>query len=166
MFFEDLDFFHDQVILILTFRKSFLSFATFAKMKFLLGRRCLKLLNGNRGLYFATCVGLRAIATYVLMLLIMVMCGTELSAEDTLPSLSLYPIKTILKRKVMRCMVDLSPTAAGLFSIMHRSKCLLTPLISFGIMSFIIYMVLISLRRSGVRRCRVSSCLWTRRKVF
>ena len=136
-------------------------------MKFLLGRRCLKLVNGNRGLYFATCVGLLAIATFVLMFLIMIMCGTELSVEDTLPSLSLYPIKTILKRKVMRCMGDLSPTSAGLFSVMHRSKCLLTPLISFGMMfAFIIYMVLISLRRSGVRRCRVSSCLWTRRKVF
>ena len=131
-------------------------------MKYLLRMR-LKLVNGNRCLYFVTCVSLVAIAT----LLIMIMCGTELSAEDTLPFFSLYSIKTILKRQVMRCMVDLSLTSAGLFSVMHRSKCLLSPLLSFGMMfAFIIYMVLISLRKSGVRRCRVSSCLWTRRKVF
>ena len=151
---------------LLSFRKVFVSFAKFAKMKYLLGRR-LKLVNGNRCLYFVTCVSLVAIATFVLMLLIMIMCGTELSAEDTLPFFSLYSIKTILKRKVMRCMVDLSLTSAGLFSVMHRSKCLLSPLLSFGMMfAFIIYMVIISFRKNGVRRCRVSSCLWTRRKVF
>ena len=136
-------------------------------MKYLLGRRYLKLVNGNRGLYFVTCGSLIAIATFVWMLLIMIMCGTELSAEDTSPFFSLYSIKTMLKRKIMRCMVDLSLTSAGLFSVMHRLKCLYAPLLSFGMMfAFIIYIVLISLRKSGVRRCRVSSCLWTRRKVF
>ena len=160
--------FHDQVISILTFRKVCVPFGRFAKMKYLLGRKSLKLVIGNRGLYSVTCVSLVAIATFVLMFLIMIMCGTELySAEDTLPFFSLYSIKTILKRKVMRCMVDLSLTSAGLFFVMHRSKCLLSPLLSFGMMfAFIIYMVIISFRKNGVRRCRVSSCLWTRRKVF
>ena len=32
--------------------------------------------------------------------------------------------------------------------------------------SFTIYLVLLSLRQKSVRRCRVSSCLWTRRKVY
>ena len=136
-------------------------------MKFLLGRRCLKLVNGNRGLYFATCVSLLAIAAFVLMFLIMIMCGIELSAEDTLPFLSPSPIKAILKSKVIRCMVVYSTTSAGLVSVIHRSKYLLAPLISFGMMfAFIIYMLLIFFRKSGVRRCRVSSCLWTRRKVL
>ena len=139
---RDLDLFHDQLISILTFRKCFVSFARFAKMKFLLGRRCLKLVKGNQGLYFAKVVNLLAIATFVLMFLILIMCGTELSAEYALPVLSLYPIKTILKSKVMMCMVYLNSTSGGLFPVMHRSKCALAPLISFGVMfAFIIYMV-------------------------
>ena len=136
-------------------------------MKFLLGRRCLKLVNGNRSLYFATCVSLLAIAAFDLMFLIMIMCGIELTAEDMLPFLSPNPIKAILKCKVMRCMVVFSSTSAGSVSVIHTSEYLLAPLISFGVMfAFIIYMVLIPFRKSGVRRCRVSSCLWTRRKVF
>ena len=104
---------------ITTFRKSFVSFAKFVKMKFLLGRRRLKLVNGNRGLYFATCVSLLAIATFVLMFLIVIMCGIDLSAEDTLLFLSPYPIKTSLKSKLMRCLVYLSSTSAGLFSVVQ-----------------------------------------------
>ena len=161
---EVLGFFYDQLISIPTFRSSF---AKFVQMKFLMGRRRLKLVNGNRGFNFATCVSLLAIASLVMMFLIMIMYGIELSAEDMLPFLSHYPIKTILKSKVMRCLVNLSSTSAGLFSVIHRSKSLLAPLISFGMMfAFIIYMLLIFFRKSGVRRCRVSSCLWTRRKVL
>ena len=70
-------------------------------------------------------------------------------------------------------MVDLNSSSQGLFSIMDWSKCTLASLISFGMMfALTIYLVLLSFRfrgchkKRGERRCRVSSPVWTRRKVF
>ena len=64
-------------------------------------------------------------------------------------------------------MVAQFSTFADLFSVMHKLKYTLVSLISFGMMfSFTISLVLLSLRQKSVRRCRVSSCLWTRRKVY
>ena len=78
-----------------------------------------------------------------------------------------------MESKLLRSSVDLSLTSGGLFFIMHKPKCILVSLISFGMMfALTVYLVLLSLRfkgyhkKRGVRRFRVSSCLWTRRKVF
>ena len=74
---------------------------------------------------------------------------------------------------LLMCMVDLNSTSAALFSVIHKPKCTLASLTSFGMMFGLnIYLVLLLFRFRGyykkrrVRRCRVSSCLWTRRKVF
>ena len=56
---------------------------------------------------------------------------------------------------------------ANLFFVMHRLRYTWASLISFWMMfSFTVYLFMLSLRKKGVRRCRVSSCLWTRRKVY
>ena len=142
-------------------------------MKFLQDRSCLKQMNGQRRSLFATCGSFQVIATFFLMLLIMIMCGTQLSEQDTWHFLSPAPTKIIPESKLLRCFADLSSTLAGLFFFMHRPKCILVSLISFGIMfALTVYLVLLSLRyrryhkKRGVRRCKVSSCLWTRRKIF
>ena len=129
----------------------------------------MKLMIGQRRLCFATGVSVLVTATFAFMFLIMIMCGTELSVEDTWPFFPLCRTKNILES----CMVELSSTSAGLFSVMDRRKCTLVSLMSFVMMSAVtIYQLLLSFRikechkKRRIRRCRVSSCLWTRRKVF
>ena len=126
----------------------------------------MRLMNGQRRLWFSTSVSFLVAATFVLMLLIMITNGTELSAEDTWPFLSSSPTKSIMKNDLLRCSVDLNSTSGGMFFIMHKLKCILVSLISFAMMfALTVYLVLLSLRfkgyhkKSGVRRCRVSSCL-------
>ena len=142
-------------------------------MQFLQDRRCLKQMNGQRRSWFATSGSFQVIATFFLMLLIMIMCGTQLFAQDTWHFLSPSPSKIILESKLLRCFADLSSTLAGLFFVMHRPKCILVSLISFGMMfALMSYLVLLSFklnesnRQRAVRYRRVSSCLWTRRKVY
>ena len=103
----------------------------------------------------------------------MFLIRTQLSVQDTWPFLSPSPPKNIVESKLLKCSVDLSSTLGGLFSLIHKPKCRLVSLISFGMMfALTVYLVLLSLRfkgyhkKRGVRRFRVSSCLWTRRKVF
>ena len=73
---------------------------------------------------------------------------------------------------LLMCMVDLNSTSAALFSVIHKSKGTLASLTSFGMMSGLTtYLVLLLFRlgyykKRRIRRCRVSSCIWTRRKVF
>ena len=73
---------------------------------------------------------------------------------------------------LLMCMVDLNSTSAALFSVIHKPKGTLASLTSFGMMSGLtIYLVLLLFRlgyykKRRIRRCRLSSCLWTRRKVF
>ena len=124
-------------------------------------------------MWFATSVSFLVTATFVLMLLIMITYRTQLSTPDRWPFLSSSPTKNIVESKLLKCSIDLSSTSGGLFSIMHKPKCILVSLISFGMMFVLtVYLVLLSLRsmgyhkKRGVRRCRVSSCLWTRRKIF
>ena len=122
------------------------------------------LVNGQRRLWFATSESLLVTATFVFMLLILIMYGTELSGQDTWLFLSPTPTKNILERKLLGCSVDICSTSSDLFCIMHRPKCILVSLISFGIMfALTVYLVLLSLRytryhkKRGVRRCKVSS---------
>ena len=136
-------------------------------MKLLQGRRYLKLMYGQRCLWCLTGVSFVVTGTLFLMLLITMMCEIKLFAENMLPFLSLSPTKSILESKQLRYMVAEFSTLDNLFSVMHRLKYTLASLISFGMMFiFTICLVLLSLRKKGVRRCRVSSCLWTRRKVY
>ena len=129
---------------------------------------------GQRRLWSATGASFVVTATFiVLMLLTVIMFGTEFCAEGTRPYISLSSTLCILQRKSLRFMVDCISTSDGFFFFMHRSRCSLASLISFGMMFVLCsYLVLLSLRfrgchrKSGVQRCRVSSCLWTRRKVF
>ena len=135
-------------------------------MIFLQGRRYLKLMNGQRRLWFAKGVSFVIIATLFLMLLKVIMCGTELFAKDS-TFLSLSPMNNFLESKLFRYMDGLTSTRVDLFSIMYRLKYTLASLISFVLMfALTIYLVLQSLRKKGVRRSRVNSCLWTRRRVF
>ena len=142
-------------------------------MKLLQDRNCMRLMRGKRRLWFARSVSFLVTATFVLMLLIMITYKTQLSAQDRWPFLSPSPTKNIVESKLLRCSIDLSSTSGGLFSIMHKPKCILVSLISFGMMfALTVYLVLLSVRfmgyhkKRGVRRCRVSSCLWTKRKVY
>ena len=122
---------------------------------------------GQRCLWCLTGVSFVVTGTLFLMLLITMMCEIKLFAENMLPFLSLSPTKSILESKQLRYMVAEFSTLDNLFSVMHRLKYTLASLISFGMMFiFTICLVLLSLRKKGVRRCRVSSCLWTRRKVY
>lgn len=129
-------------------------------------------MNGQRRLWFAISVSFLVTATFVLMLLIIIMCGTELSAQESWLFFSPSTTKNILQSKLLRCSVDLSSTSAGLFFITDRPKCILVSLVSFGMFALKSYLVLLPFRfrgyhkKRGVRRCRVSSCLWTRRKNF
>ena len=136
-------------------------------------RNCMRLMKGKRRLWFATSVSFLVTATFVLMLLIMITYKTQLSAQDRWPFLSPSPTKNIVESKLLRCSIDLSSTSGGLFSIMHKPKCILVSLISFGMMfALMSYLVLLcfklneSNRQRAVRHRRVSSCLWTRRKVY
>ena len=169
---EDLNFFNDYLRSIYTFRKPFVSFANLAKMKLLQNRRCLEQLNGQQRLWFAIIGSFLVTAIFVLILLIM-MCTTELSAQDTWSFLSPSLTKNILENILLRFFVELSSPSAGLLFTIHRPKSILVSLISSAmIFALTVYLVLLSLRlrgyhnKRGVRRCRVSSCLWTRRKVF
>ena len=135
----------------------------------------MKLMIGQRRLCSATGASLVVTATFiVLILLTMSMFRTEFCAEGTRPYMSFFPTLCILQTKSLRLMLDCTSTLDGFFLFMYnRSRCLLASVISFGIM-FVVssHLVLRSLRfrgwyrKSGVQRCRVSSCLWTRRKVF
>ena len=136
-------------------------------MKLLQGMSCFKLVYGHQRLWGSSGVSFVATGILLLMLLIMIMCGTISSAENMWAFFSLSPIKIILESKQSRYMVAQFSTLTDLFSVMHMLKYTLASLISFGMMfSFTIYLVLLSLRKKSVRRCRVSSCLWTRRKVY
>ena len=136
-------------------------------MKLLQGR---KLVYGHRCLWCST--GVSAVSfvvtgTLLLMLLITMMSGTKLSAEEMRISSSLTPTKSILESKLQRYMVAQFSCLADLCFVMHRLRYTLASLISFGMMfSSTVYLLLLSLRKKRVRRCRVSSCLWTRRKVY
>ena len=134
----------------------------------------MKLMIGQGRLYSATGASFVVTATIiVLMLLTMSMFGTEFCVEGTRPYMSFSPTLCILQTKSLRFILDCTSTLDGFFFFMYRSRCLLASLISFGMM-FVVssHLVLRSLRfrgwyrKSGVQRCRVSSCLWTRRKVF
>ena len=165
VFSSGLNYFCDWLNLILTFRKYFISIA--AKMNLLHGRRYSKLMYEQRCFRCSTGVSFVVTATLLLTLLIMMMCGTKLPAEDIWHSLSFYPTKNILGRKLWRYVAAQFSSLADLFSVIHRLKHKLASLISFVMMfSFTIYLLLLSLRKKGVRRCRVSSCLWTKRKVY
>ena len=139
-------------------------------MKILQGRRHSKLVYRQRCLWCST--GVSAVSfvvtgTLLLTLLIMMICGNKLSAEDMSPSLSFSPTKSILESKLRRYMVAQFSCLADLFFVMHRLRYTLASLISFGMMfSSTVYLLLLSFRKKGVRRCRVSSCLWTKRKVY
>ena len=131
-------------------------------------------MTGQRRLWSVTGASFVVTATFIiLMLLTMTMSGTEFCVEGTWPYMSLSLTLCILQRKLLRFMVDCISISDGFFFSMHRSRCTLASLISFGLM-FVLssYLLLLSLRfkgchrKSGVQRCRVSSCLWTRRKVF
>ena len=142
-------------------------------MKLLQGRRYLKLMIRQQRFLFAKGITFLIFATLAFMFLRMLLCGIEWSAEDTWPSSSLSPTKNILESKLLMFMVNLSSTLAGLFFVFHIPKCILTSLMSFGMMfALTVYLVLLSFRFRGcykkrcIKRCRVSSCLWTRRKVF
>ena len=136
-------------------------------MKLVQGMSYLKLVYGHRSLWCLTDVSFVATGILLLMLLIMMMCGTKLSPENMLRFLSFHSTKCILECIQWRYMNAQFSTFADLFSVMHGLKNTLASLISFGMMfSFTIYMILLSLRKKGVRRCRVTSCLWTRRKVY
>ena len=134
----------------------------------------MKLMIYQRRLWSATSASFVVTATFiVLMLLTTSMFGTEFCAEGTRPYMSFSPTLCILQTKSLRFMFDCTSTLDGFFFFMYRSRCLLASLISFGLM-FVVssHLVLRSFRfrgwyrKSGVQRCRVSSCLWTRRKVF
>jgi len=113
-------------------------------MNFLEDRKCMRPMKGKRCLWFATGVSVLVKATFVLMLLIMITSGTQLSAQDTWPFLP--PSPTIMESKLLRCYIDLSSTSGGLFFIMDKSKCRLVSLISFGMMfTLTVYMLLLSL---------------------
>ena len=136
-------------------------------------RKYLKLIIVQRGLWFTTGVGFLVTVVFALMFLIKIMCMTELSAKDTWPFMLLFPITNILESELLRFVVKLSSTSVGMFSLMHKPKYTLASLISLVIMLiFTFYLVLLSFRfrechqERGVRRSRVSSCLWTRRKVY
>ena len=132
-------------------------------MKLLQAMSFLKLVYGQRSLWCSIGFSFVVACILLLMLSIMTMCGAILSAENMRPFLSLF----ILESEQWRYMVAQFSTLDDLFSVMHRLKYTLASLISFGMMfSFTIYLTLLYLRKKGVRRCRVSSCLWTRRKVY
>ena len=139
-------------------------------MKLFQGRIYSKLVYWQRCLWCS--IGVSAVSfvvtgTLLLMLLILMICGTKVSAEDMSPSLSFSPTKSILESTLRRYIVAQFSCLADLFFVMHRLRYILASLISFGMMfSSTVYLLLLSLRKKGVRRCRVSSCLWTRRKVY
>ena len=136
-------------------------------MKLFQGMSYLKLVYGHRSLWCSTGVSFVVTSILLLMLLIMTICGTILSTENMWDIFSLYQPKSILESKQWRYMGTQFSTLADLFSVMHRLKYTLASLISFGMMSsFTIYLVLLSLKKKSIRRRRVSSCLWTRRKVY
>ena len=136
-------------------------------MKLLQAMSFLKLVYGQRSLWCSIGFSFEVAGILLLMLSIMTMCGAILSAENMRPFLSLSPSKIILESEQWRYMVAQFSTLDDLFSVMHRLKYTLASLISFGMMfSFTIYLALLYLRKKGVRRCRVSSCVWTRRKVY
>ena len=136
-------------------------------MKLLQAMSFLKLVYGQRSLWCSIGFSFVVAGILLLMLLIMTMSGTILSTEKICAFLSLSPTKSILVSNQWRYMVAQFSTFADLFSVIHKLKYTLVSLISFGMMfSFTISLVLLSLRQKSVRRCRISSCIWTRRKVY
>ena len=142
-------------------------------MNWLLARRCLLLINWLRRLWFATGLDYVETARFVLMLLIMTMCVIQLSAKVMCLFLPLSPAIKISKIKLAKSTVELILASVGLLYIIHIQKCKLASLISLGTMfTFTSYLVLLCLRfweyhkKTGIRRCNVSSCVWTRRKVL
>ena len=129
---------------------------------------------GRQHLWSALDVGFVVTAAFIVFLL---MITTVLTTE--LATGGMWPLKSFLQKifgqesELFGYMVDFISTWGGLFYALLAPKCTLPSLLSFGIMfTLTSNLVLLSLRFGGckrkkvVRRCRVRSCLWTRRKVF
>ena len=143
-------------------------------MNLLLAGRYSNLMNGPRRIYSAQ--GLSFIlpaAVIVLMLMITTACEIKISAEMKLPFRSLFPIVNTLQSGYFWCMLHLISTWGGLFYTMIGTKCTLASLISFVMMfALTSYLIFLCLKFKGYNRKtvgryrRVSSGLWTRRRVY
>ena len=143
-------------------------------MKLLLGRRCLILMNWGRRLcptFGKKC--LIAIAFIILLLMITSLTKITFSAGKTLFVGLLFPMICELESKSLWFMLDFIYSWGGLLYLILGSDCILAFLNSFEVMfTLTSYLLLLSLRFIGcnrkrvARRRRVTSSLWTRRKVF
>ena len=143
-------------------------------MKLLLGRRYLILMNWRRRLWPA--LGVRcvlAVAFIILMLMITTMAKFNFCTGRSWFVGLLFPMICDQESKSLTFILDWIFTWEGLLYPMLGSDCIIAFMISFGVMfTLTSYLLLLSLRLIGsnrkrvVRRRRVRSSLWTRRKVF
>ena len=136
-------------------------------MKLLVVRRYLNLGKKRRHLWSALGLGSVVITTFILMLMIATVYKQHISTESMWLYSSFFPYESLLW-----ILFFISASCDLLYSMLG-SNCTLISLISFGIMfALTSYLLLLSLKFKGFNRPRaaryrtVSSCLWTRRKVY
>ena len=142
-------------------------------MKLLLGSRYSNLTNRRRCLWSVLFSSSLVTAALILMLMITTDLKKKFSAERTWLFGSFFPTIHPLDCEPLWCVLDFISTFGDLRYSMLGSNCTLVSLISFGMMfTLTSYLVLLSLklkrfnRQRFARYHRVSSSLWTRRKVY
>ena len=127
-------------------------------------------MHGRGRLYRALNVNYVILVIFIAFLLIRNMENIEFSAGMMSDFGLLLSIVYDLESKLFWFMLNIFLSCDGLFYAMLGPKYTLASLFSFGMMfTLTSYLVLLTLRlnrKRVVRRCRVSSCIWTRRKVF
>ena len=139
----------------------------------MVGRSYLNLANKRRHLWSALELGSVIITTVIMMLMIATVYKQHISTESMWLYGSLFRTINVLDCKFLWCILYFISAYGCLFYSMLGSNCILASLISFGIVFALTgYLLLLSLKFKGfnkpraTRYRRVSSCLWTRRKVY
>ena len=142
-------------------------------MKFLSGEKDSKLRSRPRRLLSALGLSLVVTATLILIWMITTKYKKTFSANRTRLFESLFPRVYSLELDSLRSKLNFLSTCCGLLYSKLEFNSTIAPLISFGGMfALMSYLVLLSFKlneshRQRARRYRrVSSCLWTRRKVY
>ena len=140
----------------------------------LFGWRHFNLLNGRRRLWSGKGLAIFVIGTFIVLNALITTVYKRKNSEKRIWLFgTLFPLLQVLHCESLRCILNSIATCGGLFYSVLGSNCTFASLISFGIMfAFTSYLVLCSLKFKGLKKQRteryrrVSSCLWTRRKVY
>ena len=143
-------------------------------MKFWRDTRYSILMNGRESLRSAQGVSFVTAAGYIFwMLLITTVEKITFSSGRTWTFGLLSRLIYDLECESVRFMNGLLSIWGDLIYSISETKCILASPISFGVMLSLTSFLLLkflrfrgSIKKKVLRRCRVSSCLWTRRKVL